>query len=206
MTITLDRVSKRFQKHWIFKNISSSFTVEKPCALLGSNGSGKSTLLRIIAGMQSPSAGKITWQFENGTSLPPDQLYKHISFSAPGQEIIDELTLTEFFEFHFSFKRPIEGLSIKEIIALAGLQAAADKSICDYSSGMRQRVKLAQAIFSDTPILLLDEPCTNLDLQGVEQYRGWMERYTNNRLIVVASNDVREYFFCPQQIAIEDYK
>ena len=206
MQITLEKVSKRFQKHWIFKNISYTFTPQSPCALLGANGSGKSTLLRIIAGMQTPSPGKITWQNEEGNNIPQAQVFNYISFSAPGQEIIDELTLQEFFDFHFSFKRPLPGLSISDIIALTGLQSAAAKPIGDYSSGMRQRVKLAHAIFSDTPALLLDEPCTNLDQQGVEQYRSWIRQYGKNRLIIVASNDLREYFFCKEQIAIEAYK
>jgi ABC-type multidrug transport system ATPase subunit len=71
---------------------------------------------------------------------------------------------------------------------------------------MKQRVKLAQAIFADSPVLLLDEPCTNLDQQGVAQYREWMEQYAANRMVIVASNDPREYFFCKEQIVLEDYK
>ena len=71
---------------------------------------------------------------------------------------------------------------------------------------MKQRVKLAQAIFTDSKILLLDEPCSNLDQAGVEQYRDWMDRFSNERLVIVASNDVREYYFCREQIVLEDYK
>ena len=121
-------------------------------------------------------------------------------------ELVEELTLREFFDFHFSFKRPLPSLTIDKIIDLIGLKDAVNKPIGDYSSGMKQRVKLAQAIFADTPILLLDEPCTNLDQQGVEQYREWIEQYGKNRLVIVASNDPREYFFCREQMLIEDYK
>jgi ABC-type multidrug transport system ATPase subunit len=205
MNISLDQVSKRFQKYWIFKNISAGCSSGQPLALLGANGSGKSTLLRIIAGMQNASAGKIQWSL-NGNNVAPANIFRHISFCAPGQEIVEELTLQEFLEFHFSFKKPLPGLSIPQIIELTGLQNIAGKPIADYSSGMKQRVKLAQAIFSDSPALFLDEPCTNLDQQGVEQYRSWMEQFAKNRLIVVASNDVREYFFCKEHIDIENYK
>ena len=142
----------------------------------------------------------------NGNTIFPDKLYHHISFCAPGQEIVEELTLREFFDFHYSFKRPLGGLSVDDIILLSGLKDAADKPVGDYSSGMKQRVKLLQAICSDTPILLLDEPCTNLDQAGVEQYRNWIEQYTKGRLVVVASNDAREYFFCKEQLVLEDYK
>ncbi len=205
MKISLENISKRFQKHRIFKDISYSFTTPGSYAILGANGSGKSTLLRIIARMQNPSIGKVLYSNDNGT-IGIDKIFSHISFTAPGQEIVEELTLHEFLTFHFRFKKTLSGLSVAEIIKIIGLEAFTHKPIGDYSSGMKQRVKLAQAIFADTPILLLDEPCTNLDKQGVEQYTNWIEQYTKDRLVIVASNDVREYFFCKETIAIEDYK
>ncbi len=206
MKITLEHVSKRFQQYWIFKDVSYSFTSGNAYALLGNNGSGKSTMLRVISGMQSPSKGKVLYADDNDKVIPPINAFKYIGFSAPGMEIVDELTLKEFLTFHFSFKRPLPNLSINDIIDLTGLQAAAEKPIGDYSSGMKQRVKLAQAIFSDSPILMLDEPCTNLDQQGVDQYREWMEKFAADRLILIASNDVREYFFCRDKILLENYK
>ncbi|MBA3827557.1 MAG: ABC transporter ATP-binding protein [Taibaiella sp.] len=205
MKISLNTVSKRFQRNWIFKEISYSFSTPDAYALLGHNGSGKSTLLRIIAGMQAPSIGSVDYYLAN-KALDPASLYTHISFCAPGQEIVEELTLREFLDFHFSFKRPLPSLDIDKIIFLSGLKDVAEKPIADFSSGMKQRVKLAQAIFSDTPILLLDEPCTNLDQQGVEQYREWIQEYGMGRLVIVASNDVREYFFCREHLTMEDYK
>lgn len=206
MQIVLEHISKRFQKHWIFKDVNFSFSTPGAVALLGPNGCGKSTLLRIIAGMQSPSLGRIHFQDSNGKTIAAENVFSNISFCAPGQELVEELTMREFFDFHFSFKRTLPGISAADIIKLTGLKDAADKPIGDYSSGMKQRVKLAQAIFSDTPALLLDEPCTNLDQHGVEQYREWMEQYGKNRLVIVASNDVREYFFCREQVEIEQYK
>ncbi|HXS38392.1 MAG TPA: ABC transporter ATP-binding protein [Flavipsychrobacter sp.] len=205
MKICLEHTGKRFQRHWIFKDINYTFNTPGNYALLGPNGSGKSTLLRIISGMQAPSAGKVLFTVEDN-SIATNEVFHHTSFCAPGQEIVEELTLKEFLDFHFSFKSPLPGLSITDIIEITGLQSAADKPLSDYSSGMKQRVKLAQAIFSDSQALLLDEPCTNLDQQGVEQYREWMEKYNQNRLVIIASNDVREYYFCKEQIILEDYK
>jgi ABC-type multidrug transport system ATPase subunit len=205
MKIVLEHISKRFLRYWIFKEVNFTFAAPGTYALLGPNGCGKSTLLRIIAGMQSPSKGKAII-YNNDQPLAECDSFSHISFCAPGMELVEELTLREFFDFHFSFKRPLPGLTIDKIIDLCGLQNAAEKPIGDYSSGMKQRVKLAQAIFADTPILLLDEPCTNLDQAGNDQYRDWMEQYAKNRLVIVASNDVREYFFCREQIIVEDYK
>ncbi|MCW3120619.1 MAG: transporter related protein [Flavipsychrobacter sp.] len=206
MKISLEHISKRFQRYWIFKDVNYSFSTPGAYALLGPNGCGKSTLLRIISGMQTPSLGKVFFHDAHGTIIQPENIFSYISFTAPGQELVEELTLREFLEFHFSFKKPLPTLTVDKIIEITGLKDTADKPIGDYSSGMKQRVKLAQAIFTDTPILLLDEPCTNLDQKGIEQYREWIEVYGKDRLIVVASNDPREYFFCKEQIVIEDYK
>jgi len=205
MKISLDHISKKFQRYRIFKDISYSFTSPGAYAILGPNGSGKSTLLRLIAGIQSPSSGTLGYITGN-TAIDNKDIYKHISFCAPGQEIIEEFTLREFLNFHFSFKKPLAGFDINSIIEKTGLKDVAGKQITNYSSGMKQRIKLAQAIFTDSAVLLLDEPCTNLDQQGVEQYREWIETCTTNRLVIVASNDVREYFFCTQQLNVSDYQ
>lgn len=205
MKISLEHISKRFQRHWIFKDVNFSCTSPGAYAILGPNGSGKSTLLRIIAGMQSPSAGTITYD-NNGKTITKEQVFSQVSFCAPSQEIVEEFTLAEFLEFHFSFKKIHPGLTVAEIINITGLQDARDKPISDYSSGMKQRVKLAQAIFTDCPLVLLDEPCTNLDDEGVLQYRDWIEQYTKDKLVIVASNDAREYYFCREQLKMQDYK
>lgn len=205
MKIYLEQVSKRFRQYRIFSNVTYTFGGPGSYALLGANGSGKSTLMRILGGIQAPSTGNV--RFEDG-NLPvsADKIFSSVSICAPGVDIVEELTLKEFMEFHFSFKKPISGLRVPDIIQQTGLAKVAGKPIIEFSSGMKQRVKLAQAIFSDTPILLLDEPCTNLDAAGVDQYRLWIQQYTAGRLVIVASNDPREYDFCKELISIEDYK
>ena len=205
MKICLEATGKRYLKNWVFSHIDYVFEQPGNYALLGANGSGKSTLLRIIAGMQSPSTGKVIYS-QNGGNIPVASAFSHLSFCAPGMEIVEEMTLLEFLEFHFSFKRLLPGLSIKTIIELMGLSKAAHKQLGDYSSGMKQRVKLAQAIFADTPILMLDEPATNLDEAGVQQYLQWMDQYAKDRLVIVASNDEREYSFCKDRIRLADYQ
>ena len=205
MKILVESVHKRFLQHTIFKNVSLRFEAPQSYALLGANGSGKSTLLRIIAGMQSPSKGQVVYE-QQQMPIAAEKLFEHISFCAPGMELIEELNLEELLTFHFRFKPILGNMTIEAIIALTGLHKAKDQQIGNYSSGMKQRVKLAQAIFSDTPVLLLDEPCTNLDQAGVDQYTDWMRQYTKDRLVIVASNEEREYQFCQHKIKMEDYK
>jgi ABC-type multidrug transport system ATPase subunit len=120
--------------------------------------------------------------------------------------VIEEMTLIEFLNFHSQFKPFITGFTVEKIIAAVSLQNAAQKQIRFYSSGMKQRVKLAQAIFSDVPVVLLDEPCSNLDNKGIELYQSLIDNYCRERLVIVCSNDDVEYRFASEVISIMDYK
>ncbi len=204
MKISLDKVGKRYQSNWLFRNISFHFESGNRYALLGANGSGKSTLLRLIAGMQHANTGTISYEHRQ-KPLAAENVYAHISYCAPGMDLIEEMSLTEFLHFHFTFKQPKKGFDIETIIAASGLGPARHKFIHEYSSGMKQRVKLAQAFFSDTPVLLLDEPCTNLDTQGVALYQQWLDNYSAGQLVVIASNDEREYSGAQRTISVQDY-
>ena len=205
MKIELKDVGKRYMDNWIFKNVNLQFQNGKTYALLGANGSGKSTLLRIIAGIQTQNAGDVVHS-RNNKEIIVEQVFKEISFCAPGMDIIDEMSLIEFLNFHFSFKKLIHNITIDDILTELNMHAVRNKYIHEFSSGMTQRVKLAQAFFSDTPILLLDEPCSNLDTQGVDLYKSWIKNYTTNRIVIIASNDPREYEFADELIAIEELK
>lgn len=203
MEIILDNAGKRFNRDWIFRNLTITFEKGKQYAITGPNGSGKSTLLQVLSGSMSPSSGKINWQ--QPEVLPHEEVHKYVSIAAPYLEIIEEMTASEFLHFHQTFK-PLNGTSIKDILEIIGLSHAADKQIRFYSSGMKQRVKLAQAIFASAPILLLDEPCTNLDTTGYELYHHLIKEYCQNKLVVVSSNDINEYDFCEEVISIMEHK
>src|SRR5437763_1306546 len=170
MKISYSKAGKRFNRDWIFRKANVSFLPGHSYAITGANGSGKSTLLQTIAGSMDISEGKIEWQ-NNGFSIDGDSIYRYITIAAPYVEVIEEMTAAEFLQFHQQFKPLLQGISIKEIIKVVGLEKAASKQIRYYSSGMKQRIKLAQAVFSDAPLLLLDEPCTNLDVSGYELYQ-----------------------------------
>jgi X-X-X-Leu-X-X-Gly heptad repeat protein len=205
MKINLSQAGKRFNREWIFRNATLEFQQHISYAITGPNGSGKSTLMQCIAGMMQLSEG--TNHYANGNNQLANELaYKHVSFCAPYLELIEEMTLTEFLNFHSGFKDFIPGVDVKKIIDLLELREAAGKQIRYYSSGMKQRVKLAQAIFSDTIILLLDEPCSNLDVQGIGLYHSLIHDYCKKRLVIVSSNDEVEYNFTNERINILDYK
>ena len=205
MTISLSDAGKRFNRDWIFRHFTYTFETGNAYAITGPNGSGKSTLLQVLSGGMMINEGKIQWALVDN-ELANEQIYQHVSVCAPYLELIEEMTLTEFMNFHQEFKPWLPGLSAKEIIAIIGLEKAVNKQIRYYSSGMKQRVKLAQCILSDTMIVLLDEPCTNLDTAGIDLYHSLINKYCKHRLVAVSSNDETEYKFCTHLININDYK
>ncbi|MGV3658089.1 MAG: ABC transporter ATP-binding protein [Chitinophagaceae bacterium] len=205
MQIELTGAGKRFNREWIFRKADLQFNAGVAYAITGHNGSGKSTLLQSIGGMLQLSEGKILFH-QNGNTLADEKVYQQISFCAPYFDVIEEMTLVEFLEFHSQFKSFINGLSIQAIIDIIDLQAAAQKQIRFYSSGMKQRVKLAQAILSDTAVVLLDEPCSNLDAKGIALYHSLIKNYCADRIVIVCSNDEVEYSFCEVKIEMQQFK
>jgi len=205
MKINLTNLGKRYNREWIFRNLSFQFDINKHYAITGPNGSGKSTLLQIIAGSTIHNEGRIDYH-ELNKEIDPEKIFRKISFAAPYLDLVEEMTLIEFFSFHHKMKGWISPLDTKQIIFLLRLEKSADKQIRYFSSGMKQRVKLAQAIFSDVPAVLLDEPLTNLDDDGILLYHSLIKKYCNNRLVIISSNDKNEYTFCEEKINMVDYK
>ncbi len=205
MKISLNNLGKRYNREWIFRNLSIQFNINKHYAITGPNGSGKSTLLQIIGGSTIYNEGEIFYH-ESDKTIEPEKFFKKISFAAPYLELIEEMTLIEFFAFHQKMKGWLSSIDTKEIIFMLGLEKSSYKQIRYFSSGMKQRVKLAQAIFSNVPAVLLDEPLTNLDDEGILLYHSLIKNYCNNRLVIVSSNDKNEYSFCEEKIDMLNYK
>ena len=205
MRVSLIDAGKRFNRDWIFRHISYEFAADQSYAIIGPNGSGKSTLLQVLSGSMLLSEGKCNWSLVNSYSIA-DKVYSQVSICAPYLEVVEEMTLKEFLNFHSGFKPFLPGFTSEKIIELLGLEKAADKQIRYFSSGMKQRVKLAQAIFSDTAAVLLDEPCTNFDKAGYELYYQLINDYCKKRMVIVSSNDEMEYKFCDTRLNMPDYK
>lgn len=204
MQIILENLGRRFNKEWIFRNISYTFSQGQQYAILGPNGSGKSTLLSVLLGNLTPSEGKITYR--SGKEVLPENIFNAISLAAPYLDLVEEFTLQETIDFHFKFKKYQEGFDAAAVLDLLALSKAEDKPLKYFSSGMKQRTKLALAFCADTPILVLDEPTSNLDTQGTDWYLSLVEKFAKNRLVLVGSNQAYEYSFCQHHLNILDYK
>ena len=203
--IELNAVGKRFNREWIFRDMTETFHPGQVYAVTGPNGAGKSTLLSLLWGQTPPSLGTIRFQGENRI-VPDDEVFRHVSIAAPYMDLIEELTLMEHLQFHFSMKPPREGLTPKTMLKRMYLEHAHDKHISNFSSGMKQRVKLALAFFTQSDIIFLDEPGTNLDRQAFDWYLLQLAEVAPGCTIFIASNQEAEYPLNAQKIDITRYK
>ena len=204
--IELKDIGKKFNTEWIFRKVFFTFEENSTSAILGRNGSGKSTLLQVVAGNLHPNSGQVIYTLD-GQIISSDYIFRHIAMVAPYMELIEDFTLQEMLEFHFSFKQFLPGFDISTTTDMLGFLNVKHKQIRQFSSGMKQRVKLISAILSDVPLLLLDEPTMNLDKAGIAWYLELIGNFSGNRTIIICSNLYQtESAFASKSLQIEDFK
>jgi ABC-2 type transport system ATP-binding protein len=196
-------IAKRYNQQWIFKAFSASYTQQDKVAIIGHNGSGKSTLLQILAGYVQATQGTMQLSV-NDKLITKDLHFKYLAYCSPAMELIEDFSLVEFLDFHYKHKHALIG--VQETINLLGLQQAAHKRLAYFSSGMRQRVKLAQALCVNTPMVFLDEPTSNLDENGIKLYNLLLQQFATNKLLLISSNNKDEYAMCSTIVDITAYK
>jgi ABC-2 type transport system ATP-binding protein len=201
LNIILQNIGKKYNYHWIFRQISNEWRSPLHLGILGNNGSGKTTLLKVLSGYLTPSEGTISWILDEKNVS--DSIFRYTGIASPHLEIIEEFSLRESIVFHSKFKGLIENHTPKSLIQISGLEKSADKPIKFYSSGMKQRVKLLLAVMSNNPLIILDEPCSNLDEQSIAWYQQLIADYAGNRLLIIGSNDKEtECFSCKEFIKL----
>lgn len=203
MQIILRDISKRFKKTWIFRDLSFEFHKGRFYGITGDNGSGKSTVLQLIAGFEHPTKGSIEVLMEPSDRLDMAHFSNHFTFCSPYQELIEEMTLTEFLDFHQSMTEKLDTQTLLKTVNLTGQES---KLLNNFSSGMIQRLKLGLCFFSARPVILLDEPTTTLDAAGKEIFKTLIAQTRKNKLIIMASNEAEEYALCDEIISVLDYK
>lgn len=204
MEVVLNSVTKVFGRETVIESLDRTFASGSRTAILGPNGSGKSTLVQLIAGALAPTKGFITHRM-NGESVPSDRVYRHVSIAAPYLGLYEDLSLRQAIAFHAGFKPLRAGINEEALARIAYLGHALDKSVVHFSSGMKQRLKLALAILTDAPLLLLDEPASNLDAEATAWFRALLREHLDGRTLVVASNRQEvEHDLCSERIELGD--
>jgi ABC-type multidrug transport system ATPase subunit len=204
MIIELNQVSKRFNYDWIFSQLNYSFKSGSVYAVTGHNGSGKSTLLRMIAGHLSPSEGTIS--YTDSQPISREEIFRQVSVTAPYIDLLDEFTMEETIQFQARLKPFRRQISVSEVMELSGLHAHRGKALRYFSSGMKQRVKNILAVLAESKILIMDEPTSNLDEAGVTWYNELLKEHRDNRLVVIGSNQPREYIHADAVLDLNQFK
>ncbi len=202
MRIELISIGKRFGRQWVFKDINRIFEPGCRICITGPNGSGKSTLLKIIAGYTGATEGRVLHSSQD-LELNKEKVFEQVAIAAPYLDVYNDLSAKETIELQASFKPFVKHIASYEMLDSLGIGNAANKAVKDLSSGMKQRLLLALAIYADTELLLLDEPASNLDDNGLELYLNAVGSVSKDRSIIVCSNDPeREADFCNDRLEL----
>ena len=205
LQLVAENLGHRFGRRVLFRKLSFTLEAGHSLAVTGSNGSGKSTLVRIIAGVMRPLKGSVTLHL-NGQAVPPEERPLQVGMVAPYLNVYDDFTTRENLQFLAQARRlPDAEARIEATLDLVSLTPRADDRVATYSSGMKQRVRFAAALLAAPPLLLLDEPTSNLDPAGLAMVERIITHQKEvGRLVIVATNDAAEAARCDDQICVED--
>ncbi len=202
MNVKLENAGKRFRKEWIFRAVNIDFRSGGSYAICGLNGSGKSTLAQVISGFLTLTEGKVSWGVTD-----QENAFSKISFAAPYLDVPEDFKLEEFLRFHFSIRPLLRHVRHEDVSGILGLDQHITKQVSSFSSGMKQRLKLGLALLQESDLIILDEPCTNLDANGKKWYEEMVRKYRNDRTLVNFSNHLdEEIAICDQKLEMEKFK
>ncbi len=203
MQVEFKDAQRRFGAQMVFDKLNYTFAAGSKTAVLGGNGSGKSTLLKCLYGALGLSAGEVVYNFGNQKLKAQEAVYQ-ISFSGPYFELIEELEAQEFLETYQRFRKLL--INPSDILNQAYLSDSASKKIKQFSSGMKQRLRLSLALFSVSELVILDEPTANLDPKGIAWYQELLKTQLGKRSLVVGSNfSEEEIFLCKDKLKVADF-
>ena len=201
MKVTLEKLSKRYLYDWIIRDLSVVFESNSVTGINGINGSGKSTLIKLLSGYLSPSQGVISYELLD-KKIERSELFSYVSLAAPYSDLIQEYDAEEMFLFHKKFKKMRKEMDVNSFLEKVNLKGNKGKQIQYYSSGMKQRLQLAMALFTDSKLLLLDEPTSYLDNTNKDWFYSLLSDEMSDRTVIIASNDLDDFQYCNKTISL----
>ncbi|MFV9504267.1 MAG: heme ABC exporter ATP-binding protein CcmA [Oscillochloridaceae bacterium umkhey_bin13] len=193
--LRVERVAAGYGARRVFAEVSLEVRSGEILVVSGHNGSGKSTFLRLLAGLQRPTSGTISYQTATA-QLSPHEAIHLIGWVAPDLMLYRELSARENLRFFAAVRRvTLDDAAIEDLLTRVGLEGRADDRLAAYSSGMAQRLRYAYALLHQPPILLLDEPTVTLDERGTAVVADLIAAQRRQGMVVIATNDPRELRF-----------
>jgi heme exporter protein A len=203
ISITANGLSKDFNRSTIFKDISFSLSSPASLSITGKNGAGKSTLSKIIAGLLNSTRGSITYSV-NEKQIEIEEFKYHIGFVSPYLNLYEEFTVLENLQILSRIRTSTHQNSerIKEMLTLVELWDRRDDIVSTFSSGMKQRLKYVFALLHNPAVLILDEPTSNLDPEGIEVIKQIILEQKKTNILIIATNNKEEANWCAKQIQV----
>lgn len=199
MKLVLEKISKSFPGRRVFEDISMEVNEGETLVISGPNGSGKTTLIKIISSLLSPTSGSVNFHWD-GRKFTGAAILPYAGIVAPDLFVYDELTAIENLDF---FNR-VSGSSTRDFtrdLSQYGLEGRGNDLVKSYSSGMKQRLKFLLAMMKKPPILLLDEPTTNLDDRGKDLVNELIKGYPG--ITVIATNEKKELEYAHRTVRLD---
>jgi len=205
-TIEINDLVKYFGRRLIFDGISFTFETGNVYGISGPNGSGKSTFVKIVACLISPTKGSIIHK-TNNKKIEEEELHNFMGFVSPYLFLYDEFTAEENL-MHISKVRGIKFNKERSDFLLSefNLFERRNDLLRGYSSGMKQRLKYAFALLHNPPLIILDEPTSNLDNSGKEKVYEFIMSEGKTKIVLVASNEDADLALCENVLELNRYK
>jgi heme exporter protein A len=206
VTLELENIRKEFSRRVIFDKIGFRLSNGNSLAITGINGSGKSTLVKIIAGIISPTRGAVTLTAD-GREITLNRYHDYIGFVAPYIQLYDEFSALENLRFFERIRgRTPDTEYINYLLERVVLYSRRHDDVRTYSSGMKQRLKYAFALLHRPPILIFDEPRSNLDRHGIATVYSVMEEQKENGMLILATNDQEDLSYAETILNLDEVR
>ena len=199
MKLTTTQITKKFNRKTLFRDLNISLETGDSISVTGKNGSGKSTLLQIIAGIQNPTNGRVEYTY-NEEKIPRNELSSFYSYTGPLVNPYNELTAEE--NILFCSQTPDEEKRAQSLMESFELAESSHKKTGHFSTGMKQRLRLICCFMKEKPVVILDEPGSNLDTSGREILYSHIESIKKDKIIIIATNDAEEMKICSKKMCL----
>jgi len=206
MELIIEGVSKLYRgKVWGLRSFSLALG-PGVLGLLGPNGAGKSTLMRILATVTRPTEGRALWNAEDIVESPT-AVRCALGYLPQDFGVYPNLSAVEFLEYLAAVKGVEASAARKrivELLELVNLIDVAKRPLGGYSSGMRQRVGIAQALLNDPQLLIVDEPTAGLDPEERVRFRNLLSELSGERIVILSTHIVSDVEAVATRIALID--
>lgn len=204
--LKVKELKKTFNRRLVFNNLNFEVESGEKIVITGKNGSGKSTLLKILSGVLTESSGSFEY-LVNNQRIDREEIYKIVGLVSPYLVLYDEFTAFENLKLFSRIRNiKIDDDQINQILERVGLTERQNDLVRTYSSGMKQRIKYASAILHNPYVLLLDEPTSNLDVEGKSFVDDLIFNFRKDGIVLIATNESEDFKYGQRIINLDDYK